>query len=114
MDAAKVIERQLRELAPGANINYKYIGVTPEQIDNWKLPSHFVNKKDSRAKRFQDEFGSEVVELDSLSPDQLRGVVREAIELHMPASRLIEQERLEAEEQTRLRSQIDRISFPDA
>jgi len=39
VNAGEKIEETLRELAPEADINFRRIAVTPEQIQNWRLPT---------------------------------------------------------------------------
>ena len=84
VNAGEKIEETLRELAPDAEITFKRIGVTKAQIRKWKLPTRPTKKSDTRSKGF----GEISVELDAISPADLRGLVRDAIEAHMPAARL--------------------------
>jgi hypothetical protein len=70
----------LRELAPDADIYFERLAVTPEQIDVWRLPSRPTKQTDSREKGF----GDISVELDAISPDNLRDLVQMAIEQHLP------------------------------
>jgi hypothetical protein len=96
-DAARVIEKTLRELAPDAEIYFERLAVTPEQITTWNLPSRPTKRSDTRASKF----GSEIsVELDAIPPDRLRGLILDAIELHLPKAQLdvlLEAERSERE-----------------
>jgi hypothetical protein len=80
VNAGEKIEQTLRELSGGAEIHFERIGVTPEQIRNWRLPTRPTKGTDTRAKNF----GDISVELDAIPPDTLRGLVREAIERHLP------------------------------
>ena len=80
VNAGEKIEETLRELAPDADITFERIAVTPEQIDAWDLPTRPTKTSDTRSKGF----GEISVELDAIEPDQLRGLVREAIEDHLP------------------------------
>jgi hypothetical protein len=79
--AGESIEKTLRELAPVVDITFERIAVTPQQIARWRLPSRPTKTSDSRALRFGDDRS---VELDAIAPDRLRGLVRAAIERHMP------------------------------
>ncbi len=84
VNAGEKIEQTLRELAPHADISFRRIAVTPEQIKAWNLPSRPTKQTDSRSKGF-----SEIsVELDAIPPDQLRELVRVCIEMHLPAAQL--------------------------
>jgi hypothetical protein len=80
VDAGRKIEQTLRELAPLADISFERIAVTPDQIETWKLPTRPTKSADTRAKTF----GDVSVELDAIPPAQLRGLVEEAIQRHLP------------------------------
>jgi hypothetical protein len=79
-DIARNIEDGLRTHAPRAELHFEVVAVTPAQILALGLPTRPVKEKDSRAKKSQIE---RCVELDSLPPAYLRGVVRQAIERHI-------------------------------
>ena len=81
VNAGEKIEETLRELAPSAEIIFERIAVTPEQIEVWDLPTRPTKTSDSRSKGF----GDISVELDAIEPGTLRGLVRAAIEHHLPA-----------------------------
>ena len=51
-NAAEVIERELREYAPGAEIHFERLAVTREQIRDWRLPSRPTKTSDMRAAAF--------------------------------------------------------------
>jgi len=81
VNAGEKIEETLRELAPDADIEFERIAVTPEQIADWDLPPRPTKASDSRSR----SFGSSIsVELDAIEPNQLRALVQEAIERHLP------------------------------
>ena len=80
VNAGEKIEQTLKELAPQADITFERIGVTPEQIAAWSLPSRPTKASDSRAKGF----GDISVELDAIEPSRLRSIVQEVIERHLP------------------------------
>jgi hypothetical protein len=79
-DAARNIEKTLRELAPSADITFERLAVTPEQISQWRLPTRPTKSSDTRSKGF----GAVSVELDAIPPQRLRDLVEEAIERHLP------------------------------
>jgi hypothetical protein len=68
VNAGEKIEQTLRELAPGAEIHFERLAVTPEQIGEWSLPTRPTKQRDSRSKGF----GDISVELDAIEPDTLR------------------------------------------
>jgi hypothetical protein len=86
--AGEHIERMLRELAPEAEIHFERLAVTVEQIASLNLPTRPTKKTDSRAARFEAEFGQGSVELDAVHPDTLRSILREAIERHIDGDQL--------------------------
>lgn len=83
VDAANKIEATLREFAPRADISFARLAVLPEQIYALNLPTRPTKRSDSRAKGF----GDFSVELDAIDPRRLRQLVRDALELHLPAER---------------------------
>jgi hypothetical protein len=80
VNAGEQIEQTLRELAPTAKIHFERIAVMPRQIAAWSLPARPTKQSDSRAKGFS----ALSVELDAIDPNQLRALVNEAIERHLP------------------------------
>jgi hypothetical protein len=82
VNAGEKIEETLRELAPGADIVFERIAVTEAQIADWDLPTRPTKASDTRAKAFGSTLS---VELDAIEPNQLRALVQETIELHLPA-----------------------------
>jgi hypothetical protein len=84
VNAGEKIEQTLREMAPHAEIHFERIAVTPYQIRNWNLPTRPTKQSDSRAKGF----GDISVELDAIAPDQLRALVKSAIESHIDPQQL--------------------------
>jgi hypothetical protein len=93
VNAGEKIESTLREMAPDAEIFFERVAVTPEQIAAWDLPTRPTKTSDTRAKGF----GEISVELDAIEPNQLRALVQETIELHLPAEQF---EVLKAAEQS--------------
>jgi hypothetical protein len=81
VNAGEKIEETLRELAPDAEIHFERIAVNPSQIYLWELPTRPTKASDSRSKNF----GEISVELDAIEPRQLRALVEEAIQRHLPA-----------------------------
>jgi hypothetical protein len=81
VNAGEKIEETLRELAPDAEIYFQRIAVTEEQIADWDLPTRPTKTSDTRSKGF----GAISVELDAIEPNQLRALVQDAIEQHLPA-----------------------------
>ncbi len=80
-DAARHIEETLRDLAPDAEIYFERIAVTQDQIEEWDLPSRPTKSSDTRSRKWR---GGDSVELDSIHPDELRQLVQDVIEEHLP------------------------------
>jgi hypothetical protein len=94
VNASEKIEETLRELAPDADIVFQRIAVIEEQITDWNLPTRPTKTSDTRAKAFGSTLS---VELDAIEPNQLRALVQETIELHLPAEQF---EKLKAAEES--------------
>lgn len=101
VDAARNIERRLREFAPEIEIHFERLAVTPSQIDMWGLPWRPTKKSDSRAKKFGFQ---ESTELDAIHPDVLRDLVGLAIQQHLPVGHLADVRAIESEERRALRA----------
>lgn len=83
-DAARKIEEDLRGFAPDAEIHFERLAVSPSQIAEWSLPTRPTKKTDTRSKGF----GEVSVELDAIHPNQLRDIVEQAINRHLPQEQL--------------------------
>lgn len=85
--AAKVIEKRLRSFAPDAEIHFERVAVTPEQIRSMRLPTR-PTKRESASGRPNPHLrgfkGKADVDLDAMPPLELRRLVRECIERHIP------------------------------
>lgn len=80
VDAARNIHERLCELAPGADIHFERVGVTPEQIEAFNLPTRPTKSSDTRSKNWK---GGDSVELDALPPEYLRTLVGNCIRRHI-------------------------------
>jgi hypothetical protein len=72
------------------DFTFERLAVNPEQITAWSLPSRPTKKTDQRTRQFEERYGegTESVELDAIEPNQLREIVREAIERHLPQEQM--------------------------
>lgn len=102
VNAGEKIEETLREMAPGAELYFERIAVTPEQVEAWELPTRPTKASDSRARGF----GEVSVELDAIEPDALRMLVRDAIELHLPPEQFAVLKAVEESERTLIRQLV--------
>jgi hypothetical protein len=108
VNAGEKIEATLRELAPRAEIHFRRIAVTPGQITAWNLPTRPTKSTDSRSKGF----GDISVELDAIEPEQLRELVRAAIEKHLPAGQLDVLKAAEASERMHFQNWVEQAINP--
>jgi hypothetical protein len=94
VQASEVIERELRDFAPDADIGFERVGITLQQIKDFDLWSALRDTKrdDPRFKWFCEKYRDEPilnggllsVELDAIRPSLLRKLVRDVIERHLP------------------------------
>lgn len=103
------IERQLRQLAPEAEIVFERVAVRPEQIALWDLPTRPTKKTDSRSKTFEGES----VEVDAIPPRQLREIVAGCIEQHVDRRKLDILQVAEQSERAILTTLCERIAEGD-
>jgi hypothetical protein len=104
-DAARHIEETLRDLAPSAEIHFERIAVTPDQISDWDLPGRPTKKTDSRSKNWRGDS----VELDAINPNQLRQLVEEVLEAHLPQREFAVLKEAEASERELLKVWVERL-----
>jgi hypothetical protein len=103
---AEKVEEELTGRAPHSDITVERLAVNRAQIDLWNLPTRPTKTSDTRAIRFHQVYGTDSVELDAIPPDELRRLVRGAIDSHMEPWRLEQFRMVEMEEREKLRSMI--------
>lgn len=64
-----------REMAPLPDIEIERVAVTLEQTRKYKLAAGRVKRKDSRAKKYVERFGSKTWEVESLEPRMLLAII---------------------------------------
>jgi hypothetical protein len=101
---AEKVEEELTARAPLSDITVKRLAVDREQIERWSLPTRPTKATDTRAARFRRLHGTDSVELDAIPPDELRKLVKAAIDSHMEPWRLRQFRMVEQEERETLRS----------
>lgn len=92
--AARKIEHDLPEYAPGVPIEFELLGVRDEQVSAWHLPTRPAKKSDPEAKKFTGP----AVELDAIPPDKLVLLVENAIVKHIDAHVWAVEQAVEQEE----------------
>jgi hypothetical protein len=101
---AEKVEEELTARAPFSEIIVERLAVDREQIDRWNLPTRPTKANDTRAAKFRRLHGTDSVELDAIPPDELRKLVRDAIDGHMEPWRLRQFRMVEREERETLRN----------
>jgi hypothetical protein len=79
VDITRVVEKGIREFAPGADITFERVAMTPTQIVELSLPTRPTKGTDSRSKGFEGES----VEVDAIEPASLREMVEACIARHI-------------------------------
>lgn len=99
------IEKELRRhLEPWIELNFHRIAITPEQIEEYDLPTKPRKAKDKRSKHIK-----ETVEAEAMPPNILRRILREKIESFLPADALRIAKVAEEHEKYRLIDLAERI-----
>jgi len=108
-DAAASLRKKLMHFAASKSIEVEFIdlAVTLAQIHKLGLPSRDPKRKSAADRRWPYKFACE---LDALPPDCLRGLVRAAIERHLPADQYQVLKAAEESEREQLRRWADLIS----
>jgi hypothetical protein len=86
-----------------AVVNFERIALTQKQIERYQLPSDPAKQSDPNYNKFVDLYGSDmVVELDSLPPDVLRGIIEGCILQNIDEGHLVQVLRKEKSDKDRL------------
>jgi hypothetical protein len=103
------VERDLKRYAPNSEIHFYHLAVTRTQISEYDLPTRPTKGSDPNAKRFRERFGAEQesVEVDAIDANELRRLVRIAIESHVDARALERTKRIENAERGTLKQMVD-------
>lgn len=104
VNISKKVEADLCGFAPGAEIHFERVAVTPEQIRWYDLPTRPTKKSDTRSKGFEGES----VEVDAIAPSELRRICEGCITTHIDRDRLAVVEAAEACEREWLHSLADK------
>lgn len=92
-------------------IEFKRVALTPEQIEKYKLPQDPAKKSDPNYKKFVNQYGDNVVELDSLPPDALKNLIKNCIEAKVDDAILAQVQEIEELEQIQLQGFIKQIGM---
>lgn len=88
-------------------VHFYELGLTHEQVQDMRLPTRPPKRNSKADQRWPYEFAAE---LDAIPPDDLRDLVRWAIERHLPADELERLKRIEAAERDTLMKFIGRAA----
>jgi len=102
VDAWRDFQAKVRTFAPDADVEFERLAVTPEQIEQYQLPTRPTKGTDTRSAGFEGES----VEVDALPASVLREIVGDAIEQHIDPWALELTRSAEASERDVLRSLI--------
>lgn len=91
-------QRKVRGFAPEADLVFERIAVTPDQIEELRLPTRPTKKSDTRAAGFVGES----VEVDAIPASTLRRILDEAISQHLDDDVLERTRRVESSERDML------------
>ena len=105
VDIPRKIEYDLREFAPDADIHFRRVAVTREQVEEMGLQTRPTKTTDTRSKNFKGES----VEVDAIPPAKLREMVTELIQAHIDSDQLERLQNVEAAERATLASIVSRL-----
>jgi len=88
-------------------IEFAELGLVLEQVVDWQLPTRPPKRLSTADRRWPHAFAAE---LDAIPPDDLRALVRQAIEQHLPADQLDFLQQVEAAERATLLEFIGRAT----
>ena len=100
VDAWRDFRDKVVRFAPHAAVEFERLAVTPEQIERYQLPTRPTKDKEPRASGFEDQS----VEVDAISPSELRTIIEKAITQHIDIDRLRLNDAVEASERDVLTS----------
>lgn len=98
-DAERSLQEKVERFGSELNVavSFHSLGLSFEQVRDWRLPTRPPKRATVADARWPYEFAAE---LDAIPPDDLRALVRAAIEQHLPADelqRLLQIEEMERE-----------------
>jgi hypothetical protein len=99
-DLERDIRERLEELS-GRQFAWRRLAVNPGDFARYNIAPLAPKTKDARCRKFVERWGERCAEVEAIPAPELRRIVREAIESHIPAgdwARLLEVERIEREQ----------------
>lgn len=105
VDIDRCVEKQIRAMAPRAELYFKRVAVTEEQIEELSLPTRPTKKSDSRSKNFEGES----VEVDAIDPETLCDICDSCIRRHIDLDSYYRMRQVEKAERETLATIIERM-----
>jgi len=96
-DAASSLYEKLTRFGAGLDVEVEFnqLGLTLKQVEEWSLPTRAHKRATTADRRWPHPFACE---LDAIPPDDLRALVRAAVERHLPADEFAQLKMIEKEE----------------
>ena len=93
-------------------VEFKRIGLNPEHITEYSIPSDptAIKTTDPRYRKYVERYGHIAVELDALHPNDLKDMIRKAIEAEIDMDAFEEQREIEFEDEEKLDEFRERVS----
>jgi hypothetical protein len=106
-----MMETLCGEMDLGGVVDSVRCGLTPEQVEAYRLPINpdALKDTDSRAAKYREQFGSLAVELDAMRPDDLAALAETAIRENLDLSQFEAERAVEDSELVRLHDLRRRI-----
>lgn len=100
-DAANSLREKVERFGSdyGVQVSFNALGLSDEQVQQMRLPTRPPKRQTKADQRWSYPYAAE---LDAIPPDDLRGLVRGAIEQHLPAWKLAQLQAVEAAERATL------------
>ena len=98
VNAWEDLQKKVTRFAPDADVMFERLAVTPDQIEEFDLPTRPTKTSDSRAAGFRGDS----VEVDAIPAVLLRDLVEDAITQHIDPDELMLTRRIEAQERAGL------------
>ncbi|MGD0463968.1 MAG: hypothetical protein ABSB74_15900 [Tepidisphaeraceae bacterium] len=86
--SGRIIEQSVRERLSefsGREFTWNRLAVEPEQFDEYSIIPLAPKKKDTRYRKFVEQYGDRCAEVEAIPADALRQMVSDAIQSHIPA-----------------------------
>jgi len=85
------------------------LAVEPHQFETYNVIALEPKKRDSRYRRFTEQFGDRCAEVEAVPADALRAMVEDAITRHIPAGQWDRMKQIEAEEKQSFNAVLEKM-----